>query len=71
MAKEEKVKGFERTVKLEDVKGKTKATAWAKTREEIEYKRMSRHKNISFITTHQYHQAEGNNDEMDDPNRYL
>jgi hypothetical protein len=32
---------------------------------------MMRQKNISFITTHQYHQAEGNNDEMDDPNRYL
>ena len=69
MAKEEKVKGFKRTVKLEDVKGNTKATAWTKTREEIKYKRMMRHKNTSFITTHQHHQAEGNNDE--NPNRYL
>jgi hypothetical protein len=80
MSKEEEVEGFKRQVRLEDikrkdeledVKGKGKAKLWAKTREEIEFKRMMRHKNISFMTTHQYHLAEGNNDEMDDPNRYL
>jgi hypothetical protein len=80
MSKEEAVEGFKRKVEmkdikrkdeLEDVEGEAKARVWAKTREEIEYKRMMRHKNISFITTHQYHLVEGNNDEMDDPNRYL
>jgi len=80
LSKEEEVEGFKRQVRLEDIKrkdelesveGKAKARVWAKTREEIEHKRMMRHKNISFMTTHQYHQAEGNNDEMDDPNRYL
>jgi len=69
--KEDDTLGFEKLVICEDSSTLPDKGAVAKAREEIEYKRMKKHRNISFITTHQYHLVEGNNDEMDDPGRYL
>jgi hypothetical protein len=43
----------------------------AKTREEIEAIRKIKHGRIQFISTYEYHKMEGNNDEMDDPSKYL
>jgi hypothetical protein len=44
---------------------------FAKTREEIEPIRKIKHDRIQFISTYEYHKMEGNNDEMDDPSKYL
>jgi len=41
------------------------------TRKEIEIKRKEAHGKVRFITTYEYHQMEGNNDEMDEPHKYL
>jgi hypothetical protein len=41
------------------------------TRKEIEIKRKEAHGKTRFITTYEYHKMEGNNDEMDDPSKYL
>jgi hypothetical protein len=41
------------------------------TRKEIETKRKEAHGKVRFITTFEYHKMEGNNDEMDDPSKYL
>jgi hypothetical protein len=75
MEKEEKKKGFKRKVVWDDEAdgkdGINKKVRWARTREEIEYKRKMRHENIRFMTTHHYHLIEGNNDEMDDPAKYV
>ena len=43
----------------------------AKTREEIEVIRKIKHGRIQFISTHEYHKMEENDDEMDDPYKYL
>lgn len=40
-------------------------------KDELEARRKLKHKNIRFITLHQYHRLEGNKDEMDDPSSYL
>jgi hypothetical protein len=44
---------------------------FAKTREEVEATRKIKHGCIQFISTFEYHKMEGNNDEMDDPSKYL
>jgi len=44
---------------------------FAKTREEIEARRKIKHGRIQFISTYEYHKMEGNNDEMDNPSKYL
>jgi hypothetical protein len=66
--KEERKEGFKRVPVLREWE---EGLPSAKTREEIEAKRVMVHKNIRFITLHEYHLMEGNNDEMDDPARYL
>lgn len=66
--KEEDQEGFKRVPVLRKWE---EGLPYATTREEIEAKRTMVHKAIRFITLHEYHLMEGNNDEMDDPSRYL
>jgi hypothetical protein len=42
-----------------------------KIRGETNEVRRIKHANIHFISTYQYHRLEGNDDEMDDPSKYL
>ena len=44
---------------------------YQKAKAEVDQVRRIKHANIHFISTFQYHRLEGNNDEMDDPARYL
>ena len=41
------------------------------TRKEIEIKGKQAHAKLRFISTYEYHKMEGNNDEMDEPHKYL
>ena len=59
------------TPRIVEAKRWRRGQKFANTREEIEVIRRIKHGRIQFISTHEYHQMEGNNDEMDDPSKYL
>jgi len=49
----------------------TQSQKYHKARAEVDQVRRIKHASIQFISTYQYHRLEGNNDEMDDPGRFL
>jgi hypothetical protein len=44
---------------------------FAPTKAELEARRVGKHRKVRFMTLHEYHRLEGNNDELDDPSMYL